>query len=283
MTKREPRRTHDRPRTALPIVGGVVGAVLGATWSRRRNEAHAVAALLRRPRPVARAPVAAGELDRLPEPVARWLRASGVVGAPIPAVVYIEQEGRLRTGAGSRWLPFRARQWATSDPPGFLWLARASLGPGVWVGIRDAFDGDHGRSGAALWGLVPAGAATGPEIDAASLQRWLGELGWLPAAALDGRIAWRQTGPDEAEATMTVGAATASVAFAFDGAGRLRRVEADRWRADVGAVQRWRVYLSGWTPRGGIVAPSVAEAVWDDPAGAFTAFQLRIGAAAVVR
>lgn len=277
------RRSGCRCSPIVPVVSFVVGAIaLAACW-RRWDESHAVARLLRGARASGPAPVAEAELARLPEPVARWLRASGVVGRPIPAVVHLEQEGRLRSGANAHWMSFTARQWTTTDPPGFLWLGRSPIAPGLWVGIRDAFRDGRGRSRVALWDLAPLGRAGGAGIDEASLQRWLGELAWLPAAALDSRIAWRQTGPDAAVATMTVGRATASVTFRFDAEGRVRRIEADRWRADVKAIRRWQVLLSGWTERAGVTVPAAGEVVWDDPAGAFPAIQLRLGVHEVVR
>ena len=68
-----------------------------------------------------------------------------------------------------------ARQWTTTDPPGFLWLGRAALAPGVDVVVRDAFRNGRGRSAVALWGVLPLGRASGAGIDEASLQRWLGD------------------------------------------------------------------------------------------------------------
>ncbi len=277
-------RTTGRRTTPFLRAAAVLAVVLAlaATWM-RRNEARAIGGMLRGARASGRAPVGEADLARLPKPVARWLRASGVVGRPAPAVLRLEQEGRLRTGPGARWMPFRARQWTTTDPPGFLWLGRAAFAPGVGVVVRDAYWDGRGGSSVALWGVLPIGRAGGAGIDEASLQRWLGELAWLPAAALDGRIEWRQIGPDAAEATMSVGRAAASATFRFDADGHLCRVEADRWRAEAKAIRRWQVLLSGWTERDGVVVPAVAEVVWDDRAGAFSAIQLRVGATEIVR
>lgn len=277
--KRADRRSVPLALVAGIVVGGLAFAVLWRRWA----EARGIGRMLRGARASGRAPVAEAELARLPEPVARWLRASGVVGRPIPAVVRLEQEGRLRSGIGARWVPVRARQWTTTDPPGFMWLGHTAMAPGVGIVVRDAFRDGRGRSAVALWGVLPLGRASGAGIDEASLQRWLGELAWLPAAALDGRIAWRQVGPNAAEATTTVGRATAAVTFRFDGDGRLHRVEADRWRAEAKAIRRWQVLLSGWSERDGIVVPAAAEVVWDDPAGAFAALQLRMGSLEEVR
>jgi len=69
-----------------------------------------------------------GGEERLPEPVRRWLRYSQVVGAQRPAMARLRQDGDFRL-EGMGWMPFRAEQYFTTNPPGFLWKASFRMAP----------------------------------------------------------------------------------------------------------------------------------------------------------
>src|SRR5215203_353428 len=55
-------------------------------------------------------PVAEQELERLPLPVQRYLRLSGVVGGPPVHTFAARMHGRIRSGPGARWIPIVAEQ-----------------------------------------------------------------------------------------------------------------------------------------------------------------------------
>ena len=56
------------------------------------------------------------DLAGLPEPVQRWLSASGIVGQPIPRTMRLRQEGEIRLGPDQSWMPFHADQYYTIAP-----------------------------------------------------------------------------------------------------------------------------------------------------------------------
>lgn len=67
--------------------------------------------------------VTEGRLATLPAPAQRYLRHAGVVGKPVPRLVRVRQNGRLRSRPDARWMPFTAEQVYSVDPPAFVWRA----------------------------------------------------------------------------------------------------------------------------------------------------------------
>jgi hypothetical protein len=63
--------------------------------------------------------VSEGDLQAVPESVRRWLRYSQVVGRERPTTVRLRQEGEFQIERRG-WLPYKAEQYFTTDPPAFL-------------------------------------------------------------------------------------------------------------------------------------------------------------------
>lgn len=64
------------------------------------------------------------ELEPLPPPVQRYMEYTGVVGTPRIDTVRLRYRGKFRTAINNPWMPIRAEQVYTTNPPGFLWKAR---------------------------------------------------------------------------------------------------------------------------------------------------------------
>jgi hypothetical protein len=73
-------------------------------------------------RPLEAPVVTEADLERLPEPVRRYLRATGVLGQPRVRNYRLRFRGRIRSAPGARWMPFVLR----SSPA--LRRARRSVG-----------------------------------------------------------------------------------------------------------------------------------------------------------
>lgn len=114
-------------------------------------------------------------LDRV---VVRALGAAPGSGA----AVRLEQRGQIRLAPGKPWLPFRARQTLQATAASFVWAAKVRMAPFTWVRIVDAFEQGRGHLEVRLWRLFPLADASGPELDAGELLRYLAELPWCPFA-----------------------------------------------------------------------------------------------------
>jgi hypothetical protein len=210
----------------------------------------------------ARAPVPAAGVEALPGPVQRWLRWSGAADAALPATVRLLQEGELRTGEKRGWAPFRADQYFSLDPPGFVWRVRMRFAPLVCVTGRDRWvDGDASMR-MRLLGLVPVVNASGPDLAQGAMLRWLGEIIWFPQAARSPRIAWEAVDDESARATLTAGGQSASETFVFDGEGRPVELRADRFNDARKAILPWVNRNEEFGELAGVRAPTTGEALW---------------------
>jgi hypothetical protein len=68
-------------------------------------------------------------LDGLPGPVQRYLRYTGVIGKPFVRTVHLRQKGKMLLRAGQPWIPLKAQQWYSVQPPSFVWYGTLHIGP----------------------------------------------------------------------------------------------------------------------------------------------------------
>jgi hypothetical protein len=256
------------------IAAAVVIALGRAAFDRRvANERSALLAAAGTPEP---AIVTEADVARLPDPVGRWLRWSGVVGQPVPRSVRLTQEGRFRMGEGRSWTPFTAEEVFTTDPPGFLWYTEMTMAPWVSVVGRDRYADGAGSIEMRLLGLVPVADASGPDLDRGALLRYLNETLWFPAAAVTRAITWEPIDPASARATISHAGVSAAAVFVFDEHGRPLDMRADRYDMGRGAVAPWSTPLTAWGEFGGVWVPIAGRALWRYPDGDFPYVELRI-------
>ena len=220
-------------------------------------------------------PVRERDLDRLPEPVRRWLRWSGVVGRPIPATVRLRQAGDLRIGGGG-WVPFTAEEYYSTSPPAFVWKARIRMAPGVEVVGTDSYVDGRGRLEMRLLGVAPVARDSGPAVDEADLLRFLNEIMWIPAAALLPEITWEPVDDGSARATITNRGVSGTATFFFDVEGPLTTMVADRYDRETGAVVPWSTPVRSYGELAGVRVPTSGEAVYARPGGDHSYIRLRV-------
>ncbi len=153
----------------------------------------------------------------------RWGRI--VPGTPLARAVIVEMEGHIRLG---RWLPFRAVQ-LHAPPDGYVWAARARLGP-LRISGFDRFADDTGEMRWRLLGHVPVVNATGPDLDRSAAGRVALDAMLVPTAFLNPLVNWSD-GPrlNSATAEWTVGARTLQTELRVGRDGELRSVVMPRW------------------------------------------------------
>ncbi len=222
--------------------------------------------------------VDAARIATLPAPVRRSLERSGVVGTAVPRGVTVRQEGQIRSSADRKWLRFTAHEVYGVDSPEFIWTAALKIG-GVTAGrATDSLERGAGRMRVKLLGLFTPVDATGPEMDRASLMRWLNETMWFPAVWATDVIHWEAIDDTSAIGSVTAGGITQQGVFVFDAEGRLLDFRADRER-DTGSgfeMTPWSTPVTDYAVFNGIEVPSAGSAVWSLPDGDFEYIQLAI-------
>jgi hypothetical protein len=253
---------------ALAVIVPVVGlAFLGRILMRRSARAMGRAALASAG--TATAVVTEADIARLPEPVRRWMRWSGMVGRPRMRTVRLRQKGRMRTGAGKPWMAFEAEQYFTTDPPTFVWYADVPMIGLPFMQGRDCFVGDRGNMLIKAGGWVTVVDERDAAIDQGSLTRYLSEIIWFPGAALEPYIAWTPIDERSARAAITRGDLTATATFFFNPDGSPATLAADRYYTGEGAprLERWETPNTRYGEFGGVRMPVHGEAVWKLAAG----------------
>jgi hypothetical protein len=257
----------------------VSGAAVGVGHLRfRRQVGIEVAALLERGRTASREIVCADDLAALPPPIQRWLAHANVVGRPRPGIVHLTQTGTMRGGPGQPWMPVRAEQYFTTDPPGFEWIATMHMNPLVWVTGRDRYFDGEGAMDMLAMSLVPVVHARGPELNQGVLLRYLTETVWFPAAVLSPLITWEPIDNMAARAALEYRGTRASATFIVDDNGAVQRLEAERYREEHGkyALRPWSIPLTEYGEFAGTWMPIAGDAIWGLEGGELPYYRWRI-------
>jgi len=209
------------------------------------------------------------DIKGLPEPVQRYLRYSQIIGKEIIGTVRLKQKGFMRMREGQKWMPLEAEEYYTTDPPGFIWYGSIEFAPFLSVKARDMLSEGKGAMLVKLLGLIGIADASGPEMNQASLLRYLSETIWFPTAFLSGYIQWEPIDTNSAKATISVDGLTASAGFYFNESGELENFIAERYRDEGGQLElrTWSTPITEYKEINGIRMPSKGDAVWNLSSG----------------
>ena len=209
------------------------------------------------------------ELRGLPAPVQRYFRNVLRPGQVIIRKMRNTQQGEFQMGSGDRgWRAMQASQISVARNPGFLWDARIAMVPGLLnAQVRDSYARGTASMTAKVLGLVTlVDAASGPELAAGALQRYLGEAIWFPTALLPSQgVVWTPIDDNAAKATLNDNGVTASLDFAFSPTGEVTGTYTNaRFREEGGkyTVQPWGSSCWNYADRGGVRIPLQAEVSW---------------------
>jgi hypothetical protein len=214
------------------------------------------------------------DLAHLPPPLQRYLRKSIKEGAPFISRLHLKQSGQMRFN--QRWIPIEADQYYSVTPSAFTWNARMKLGP-AWVAARDRYSNGKGNMLISILSTFPLFDVRGPEMDHASLLRYLSELPWLPTAFLSDNITWREIDDRNVAATITDKGVTASGIFHFNDENEIVAfISSGRFRNDTGKMTPWSGTWSNYREFNGFRIPAEGNAVWNAPDGDFEYVRLKI-------
>jgi len=217
-------------------------------------------------------------LTHLPEPVQRWLNASGVAGKEMTHKAYLTQEGDMCIKPGGKWMPAKAEQFFNIDNPSFIWTVKVQMMPGITMTGRDKLQDARGNMLIKLHGLFSVVDAKGEYIDQGSMLRYLAEICWFPSAALQPYISWKQVDANSAAATLSYNGKTVSAVFTFDAQGRLVTITAKRYMTLNGksTLEDWVIPCTEWQIIHGITIPVAGSATWKLKSGNYEYFRWRI-------
>jgi len=218
------------------------------------------------------------DIKGLPEPVQRYLRYSQIIGKEEIRTVRLKQKGLMRMSEGQKWMPLEAEEYYTTDPPGFIWHGSIEFVPFLSVKARDMLSEGKGNMLIKLLGLVKVADSSGPEMNQASLVRYLSEIIWFPTAFLSDYIQWEPIDSNSAKATISVDGLTASAVFHFDEKGELTNLVAERYRDENGqqVLGTWSTPILEYKEINGVWIPSKGYAEWNLSSGDFKYIEVEV-------
>jgi hypothetical protein len=191
----------------------------------------------------------------LPEPAQRWLTHAIRPGTRLARAVVLQMHGHIRI---RRWLSFQAVQLQV-PPEGYVWAARAALGPLHLSGF-DRYAEGTGHMSWRLAGRVPVVNAAGSDLDRSAAARVALDAVFVPTAFLGEHVTWRPgSDADCAVAEWTVADQVLPVEIRVGPNGALRSVTMRRWANPNG--RPWGAYPCGGSVErevdfGGITLPA---------------------------
>lgn len=218
------------------------------------------------------------DIEHLPHPVRTWLLHSNVVGMPKPAIVYLKERGFMRTDINGKWMPVTAEQYFTIQPPGFVWYADVKMLPFISLKGRDKFSGDGSNMLIKILGLITVANASGYKTDQGTMLRYMGEIIWFPAAAVNPYIRWTEINDTTAQATMTYRSLTATGVFTFSKEGKFLSFSAQRYLGGGAGskLEQWYIPATAWRNIRGHNIPVKGNAIWKLNGGDFNYFKWEI-------
>ncbi|ACL20919.1 conserved hypothetical protein [Desulfitobacterium hafniense DCB-2] len=218
------------------------------------------------------------DLEKLPPAVQKWLLHSQVVGKERVIAARTKQEISLRLKADQPWMKGEVEQYFRMAEPGFIWHTDIQMAPLLHISGRDKYVDGYGKMLIKALSLVTVADGQGKEIDQGSLLRYLAEMMWFPAAALNDYIQWRELSDTSAEATMSYEGVTASGIFTFNEQGEVLSFEAERYGEFDGEyrLETWACTIQEHQGFKGMIVPSQGDLIWKLDSGDFQWYHFKV-------
>lgn len=213
-----------------------------------------------------------GDLAGLPDPVRRYVMASGAVGRPVPRSMRLDFDAVMSRKPGDR-LVSTSRQVNVFGAPARLFLMRSRMF-GLPVRALHLYRGDAATFQVRVAGVLPMVDQAGDTISRAETVTVLNDMVvFAPGTLADPRLSWGPVDDRTARVTFTNGRWRVSATLLFGGQDELVDFWSDDRPESVGrdvVARRWRTPLSGHRVVDGVRVPGRGLAVYERPDGPFT-------------
>jgi hypothetical protein len=207
------------------------------------------------------------DLEGLPEPIARYMRFSRVIGKKRISFLHVIHSGTFRTGAQRPFMPIRGEYYLTTRRPSFLWYAKLSMAPGMSVAAFDSYFNGKGRMLVKVLSLFTVVNAQSPETDNSAFGRCVAEMAMAPTFFLDREmVRWEMTGKNSARCTVTDAGFSTNVEIFVNPDGSLAKTVVMRYY-DRGNGTSTLEKFTGVTPeykeQAGFMLPAKLDGYWN--------------------
>ncbi len=244
----------------------------------RRHERTVAAEFARQPlRPATL--LTEADLAPLPPPVARYIRACGAVGRPIPQNVRVAFDALMHRKPGASPMAATSVQYSFFGDPARLFLMRARMF-GLPVRALHLYHEAAATFQVRVADLVNMVDQAGPEISRAETVTVLNDWCFMaPGALVHPQLTWSPVDDRSAVVTLANGRYTVRATCVFNERDEL----VDFWSDDrpdsssgTFVPCRWRTPIGDYGDVGGLRLARTGSAVWMRPEGEFTYGEFRL-------
>lgn len=235
--------------------------------------------MLENSEPITNKVITRESISKLPVIVQKWLKNSGIIGKSNVSNVYLTQKLKLKMNQEqSEWNNGSAVQYFTLQPPAFNWDIKSEINSVLKVTGRDKFENGIGEMIIKIFSLIPvASAKNHPNVNQATLQRFLAEIVWFPTASLNNYITWEYIDDLSAKATMEYKGSKGTGVFHFDKNGIFKKFVALRYKSyDDKVPTKWTVTATKTEKLNEVTIPVECKVSWEIDKSSWTWLVLEI-------
>jgi len=170
------------------------------------------------------------DLTTLPEPVARYIRFSGLTGLKRISSMRIVHSGTFKPGVNKKFMPVRGEYFLTTKKPSFCWYGKVSMMPGLSFSAFDSYYNGHGRMIVKLLSAFKVVDTDSEETGLSAFGRCVAEMTLVPSFFLDNeKVKWISSDSAKAECRITDSGLITNALLYFNTDGSLDKIVVDRY------------------------------------------------------
>lgn len=208
------------------------------------------------------------DVSKYPEVIQRYLRFSLEEGREAVYYAHLKHGGEFRTTPEQPWFLIRGEYHYLAYEPAFYWKGIIKPLPILAISARDFYFRGKGEMKIKLNGIIPLGKTTGPEMDEASLMRFVSEAPLFPSVFLSANyITWEEIDSTSAKVIIEHQGVRAEGIFTLNKKGEIIKYSSTRARdtKDGPKPTKWTGYFGDYTDFHGFKIPTFFVAEWNLP------------------
>ncbi len=206
------------------------------------------------------------DLSRFPEVVQRYLKYSLEENQESIFYTHLKHGGEFRTSPNHPWFPIKGEYHYLASEPAFYWKGVIKPLPFLFISARDFYFRGRGEMKIRLNKIIPLGKTTGPEMDQASLMRFVSEAPLFPSIFLTADyLSWKKIDSTSVKISIEDNEVSAEGIFTFSEKGEIIKYTSTRARETKEGPQltKWTGYFYDYQNFHGFKIPTYFVAEWN--------------------
>jgi hypothetical protein len=170
------------------------------------------------------------DLRHLPAPVARYMRACGLVGMKRINSMRLIHTGTFKAGVDKEFMPIKGEYYLTTKKPSFCWYGKMSIMPGVTASAIDTYFDGNGSMVVKVLSFLNIVNTQSKETMYSAFGRCIAEMTMVPSFFLDtARVHWTSADSLRADCVVSDAGLSTKAALYFNLDGMLDKIVVERY------------------------------------------------------